>query len=240
MTLNTLLSVLFALAVLYLFWKIMSSLVGGEVEQPEEYLEQVGEHRTFAVNQWVTLLGFWFGVEVTAEMVKLTMPDYNENVLYFYQDDIEIATYFDWAKDQMAVKATVYNGGEGYWCRSGVFSMKSKTFQVDKLHKFIEQVKIEHYELHELTADDVVDIARQLKDLNQPFQDDAAAKDYYFNVMADLIMLARRKKFRRDKKFMKIYASLFHHMWNTTGEEFIEFLNEDESAPQQEEESTEE
>ena len=239
MSLSTLLSVLFALAFLYLFWKIMSSLVGGEVEQPEEYLEQVSEYRTHMVNQWATLLGFWFGVEVTKDMVKLTMPDYNLNVLYFYIDDIEVATYFDWGKDTIVVKATVYNGEEGYWCRSGIFSMKHKVFEVDKLHKFIEQVKIEHYELHELTADDVIDIARQLKDLNQPFQNDAAAKRYYFNVLADLLMLARRRKFRHDKKFMKIYASFFHHMWNTMGEEFIEFLNEDE-APQQKEESTEE
>ena len=231
---------MFVVLILYLLWQFAGTMFGGgEAEQPEEYFEQIAEHRTYMVNQWVTLLGFWLNTEVTKEMVKLTMPDYNLNLLYFYHDDMEIATYFDWGKDIMVVKATVYNDMEGYWCRTAMFSMKNKVFENDKLYKFIQVAQMAHYDQHELSAEDVIDVAKEIKNLNQPFQDDAAAKRYYFNVMADLVMLARKKKFRRDKKFMKIYASLFHHMWNTTGEEFIEFLNS-EDEPKKDEESTEE
>ena len=168
----------------------------------------------------------------------MTMPDYNLNLLYFYNDNMEVATYFDWGKDQMIVKVTLYSDMEGYWCRTGVFSMKNKVLDNDGLYKFIRIAQSVSHETNELTAEDVIAVAQEIKNLNQPFQDDAAAKRYYFNVIADLLMLARKKKFRRDRKFMKIYASLFHHMWNTTGEEFIEFLN-GEDEPQKEE-STEE
>lgn len=230
---------MFVILVLYLLWQFMGTFTGsGEVEQPEELLNQIAEHRTYMVNQWLGLLGFWLNTEVTQEKVKMTMPDYNLNLLYFYHDDMEIATYFDWGRDIMVVKATVYNEMEGYWCRTGTFSMKNKVFENDKLYDFIQIAKDAHYDQHELSADDVISVAKEIKNLNNPFQDDAAAKRYYFNVMADLVMLARKKKFRRDRKFMKIYASLFHHMWNTTGEEFIEFLN-GEDEPQKEE-STEE
>ena len=229
---------MFVAIILYLLWQFIGTFSGGgEIEQPEELLNQISEHRTYIVNQWLGLLGFWLGVEVKSEMVKMTMPDYNLNLLYFYNDNMEVATYFDWGKDQMIVKVTLYSDMEGYWCRTGIFSMRNKVLDNDGLYKFIRIAQSVSHETNELTAEDVVAVAQEIKNLNQPFQDDAAAKRYYFNVMADLIMVARKKKFRRDKRFMKIYASLFHYMWNTTGEEFIEFLNEDEP---QKEESTEE
>lgn len=217
------------------------------IEQSEEVIEGdsegalnlISEHRTFVVNQLIALFGFWFNQEVTKDSIKLTAPAFNQNTLYFFHDDMEIVTHFDWNNQMMTIQTVVYNDQEGYITAIQGFSMKNHLLDVKGIHKFVQKAQAEYYELHELSADDVIEVIKQLKALNQPFQDDAAAKCYYFNTMADLTMLARRKKFRRDKKFMKIYSSLIHHMWSTTGEEFIEFLNK-EDEPLKDKETTKE
>ena len=231
MELTTVLWVVFIAFLLIVFYKMGGNFgVEEEVEVQlnEDGMQQVAEYRTYIVNQWICLLAFWCGISADDAKTKLTTPGANFNGLYFFHQNLEVYALFNWDGYKMHVKTSVYTEDKGYLTHEKVFSLADGSLDADKLFKFIEVARIEHYGEYELTKQDVIDITRQLKVIEQPFESRDAALEHLFNHMADLMILAREKKFRNDKRFMKVYMGLTFCLWQEYGKEFLEFLSEEE------------
>lgn len=197
-------------------------------EEPNAALQHIAEYRTYMINQWICLLAFWFDISADDAKTKLTTPGANFNGLYFFHQNLEVYTLFNWGDYKMHVKTNVYTEDKGYLTHEKVFSLADGSLDADRLFKFIEIARIEHYGAYELTKQDVIDITRQLKIIEQPFESRDAALEHLFNHMADLMILAREKKFRNDRRFMKVYMGLTFYLWQEYGKEFLEFLSEEE------------
>lgn len=224
-----LLLLLVIVAIIGVIWFLKSQGIAFGVEEEEyeltnEAMQQIAECRTYLVNQWICLLAFWFGIKTEQAQTKLVAPGPNRNGIYFFFQNIEIYAYFDWEKEQMEVKTSVYDEDDGYITHNKTFSIKNGTLESEKLFEFIYQAKEEHYGIYELSAEDVIGITKQLKISRQAFESEDAAKQHLFDNMADLMMLMRQKKFRNDKKLIKIYMGLIFWLWQQHGKDFLEYL----------------
>ena len=198
---------------------------GEEYELTNDALQQIAECRTYLVNQWICLLAFWFGIKTEQAQTKLVTPGPNQNGIYFFYQNLEIYAFFDWETETMTVKTSVYDEDDGYLSHSKVFSIKNGMLESEKLFNFIYQAKEEHYGIYELTAEDVIGLTKQLKISKQAFESEDAALEHLFDNMADFMMLMRQKKFRNDKKLIKIYMGLVFWLWQKHGKEFLQFLD---------------
>lgn len=190
-------------------------------------VKQVAEYRTYIVNQWINLLSFWFDIDAKETQTKLTLIDANKNGLYFYHQNLEVYAMFDWTRDTMDVKTTVWVDPEGYKVHSKRFGIVNGGLEAEKLLEFVKIAKKEHYGLYELSPEEVNDITKELAKQDDAFNNEEEANCHLFNYMADLMILARDEKFRNDKKFMNIYMGLVYHFWQTKGDLFMKYLTEE-------------
>ena len=238
--LNTICIVLLVAGLLFAGWKIYKGFQEytyeeiPEVVLNEEGLKQVAEYRTYLVNQWICLLAFWFGIKTEEAQTKLTTPGINQNGVFFFHQNIEVYALFDWDTQKMEVKTNVFDEEKGYATHVKVFSLSDGSLQSDRLHKFILKAKEEHYGVYELSADDVIEITKQLRISGEAFPTEEAAKTYLFNNMADLIVMMRKKNLRNNKKLMQVYMGLIYYLWKQYGDDFLKFLKV-EDEPQEKE-----
>ena len=190
----------------------------------EALLENMAEYRTYMVNQWLSLLIFWFGINVEEAETKLTTPGPNKNTVYFFYQNLEIYAYFNWVTEIMTVKTSVYEDEEGYTSDCAVFSISGKDLPTKDLFPFIEKARLTHKGCYELTAADVEDITNSLRVMRNGFSSEDAAKEHLFDQMADLMLLMRKKKNRGNRKLLKFYMGLLYWFWNSYHDEFLKYL----------------
>lgn len=214
--------VLIVIAVIGLiFWFASRGKV--EYELTEEGMCELAEYRTYMINQWISLLGFWFDTKVEESQTKLVMPGINQNALFFFHENIEIYAIFDWEKCGMEVKTSVYKEDGGYIRHVKYFSIANGSFETDKLYDFIKRARIEHYGEYELSPEDVTAVTKQLKELSKGISPDDARYNFYDH-MADLMILMRKKNYRKDKKLLQTYFGLVYYLWAAHKDEFLKFL----------------
>ena len=194
-------------------------------EESNAVLQHIAEYRTYMINQWVCLLAFWVGIKTEDAQTKMTCPGYNQNTLYFFHQNLEIYTFFDWNAEVMTVKTSVFQEDRGYTTHEKPFTLSGKDLKTKELFEFIQRAKNEHYNLYDLTADDVVAVTRELKMLSKPFESDEAAKNHLFDHAADLMITMRDKKLRNNRRLFKVYMGLIFWLWSVYGEEFLTYLN---------------
>ena len=192
---------------------------------PEAALQQIAEYRTYMVNQWLCLLAFWLNIKPDEAKTKLLTPNYNQNVLYFYYENIEVAASFFWDDYVVIVKTSVYKEDGGYIELQRTFKFNSNVFDNDGMYKFIQEAINAHHEEYELTEDDMIGVIKQLKIAAKGFESEDAAREHLFNYMADLIIVMRQKKNRTNKKLTTTFAGLMFWLWNVYGDEFLKFLD---------------
>lgn len=192
---------------------------------PEAALQQIAEYRTYMVNQWLCLLAFWLEIKPEDAKTKLLTPNYNQNVLYFYYENIEVAASFFWEDYVVMVKTSVYLEDDTYKEATRTFKFNSNVFNNDEMHKFIQEAINVHHEEYELTEDDMIGVIKQLKIAAKGFESEDAAREHLFNYMADLIIVMRQKKNRTNKKLTTTFAGLVFWLWNVYGDEFLKFLD---------------
>jgi hypothetical protein len=192
---------------------------------PEAALQQIAEYRTYMVNQWLCLLSFWLNIKPEEAKTKLLTPNYNQNVLYFYYENLEVAASFFWDDYVVVVKTSVYKEDGGYIELQKTFKFNSNVFDNDGMYKFIQEAINAHHEEYELTEDDMIGVIKQLKIAAKGFESEDAAREHLFNYMADLIIVMRQKKNRTNKKLTTTFAGLMFWLWNVYGDEFLKFLD---------------
>jgi hypothetical protein len=192
---------------------------------PESALQQIAEYRTYMVNQWLCLLAFWLNIKPEEAQTKLLTPNYNQNVLYFYHENIEVAASFFWNSSIVMVKTSVYLEEGQYKESMRTFKFSSNVFNNDEMHKFVKEAINVHHDEYELTEDDMIGVVKQLKIAAKGFESEDAAREHLFNYMADLVIVMRQKKNRTNKKLTTIFAGLVFWLWNVYGDEFLKFLN---------------
>ena len=195
-------------------------------EAVERINKSVAEYRTYIINQWLCLLSFWFGIDPSEAQTKLNCPYFNQNTLSFVNENLEVFAFFDWERDLMTVKTRVY-GEDEYITHQKKFSLKNKNLPSEKLIKFVSRARDEHYDAYELGADDVISLTAQMRSMAKGFDSEDAAKNHLFDHMADLMILMRKRKFRRDKALFKAYLGLVYWMWNQYKDDFMEYLGID-------------
>ena len=233
--------VIFVIAGIWLMRYIYKStyIEEQELQINEDGLKQIAEHRTYLVNQWICLLAFWFDIDVKKAQTKLTTPGINQNTVYFFFENLEIYAIFDWDRNAMEVKTSVFDEDEGYLTHNKVFSIANGSLDTAALFAFVQQAKEEHYGKYEITADEVIEIVKQIKTMSKAFPSEDAAENHLFNNMADLMIIMRQKKLRNNPKLMKVYMGLVYYLWAQYGKEFLKFLEVEELEPTEKEESTE-
>ena len=194
-------------------------------EEPDAALQHIAEYRTYMINQWICLLAFWFDIKAEEAQTKLTCPGFNQNTVYFFHENLEVYTFFDWNAEVMTVKTSVFREDEGYQTHEKRFTLAGKDLKTKELFEFIQQAKNEHYDYYDLSAGDVIAITKQLKIAAKGFPSDDAAKNHLFDHMADLMILMRDKKLCNNKGLFKTYMALVYWFWNTYGAEFIQNIN---------------
>ena len=192
---------------------------------PEAALQQIAEYRTYMVNQWLCLLAFWLNIKPEDAKTKLLTPNYNQNVLYLYYANIEVAASFLWEDYVVMIKTSVYLEDDTYKEAARVFKFNSNVFNNDEMHKFIQESINIHHDEYELTEDDMIGVVKQLKIAAKGFESEDAAREHLFNYMADLIIVMRQKKNRTNKKLTTTFAGLIFWLWNVYGDEFLQFLD---------------
>lgn len=209
-------------------------------EESNAALQHIAEYRTYMVNQWICLLGFWFNIEVKPTQTKLTTPGLNQNGVYFFYENLEVYTLFDWELMKMEVKTSIYDEHEGYAVRKKVFKISDGSLESDKLFNFIYEAKGIVQGMYNITPDEVIGVVKQLKTLSKPFESEEAAKNHFFNQMADLMLLMRQKKLRNNHKLLKTYMGLVYYLWSKFGDDFLKFLEISEEEFMGEESTSEE
>lgn len=204
-----------------IFWFVSRGRM--EYELTEEGLQQVSEYRTFMVNQWVNLLLFWLNIKPEDAQTKFMMPGANQNSLYFFYKNIEVYAIFDWEKCLMEVKTSVFKEEGGYIKHIKHFSIADGSFPTDKLFNFVMQAQIEHEGEYELTEADVIEVTRQLKDIDKKISPEEA-KNRFYDHMADLMILMRKKKNRKNKQLLETYFGLVFYLWTEHKDDFLKFL----------------
>ena len=194
-------------------------------EEPNAALQHIAEYRTYMINQWICLLAFWFDIKSEEAQTKLTCPGFNQNTVYFFHENLEVYTFFDWNAEVMTVKTSVFREDEGYQTHEKRFTLAGKDLKTKELFEFIQQAKNEHYDYYDLSAGDVITITKQLKIAAKGFPSNDAAKNHLFDHMADLMILMRDKKLCNNKGLFKTYMALVYWFWNTYGAEFLQYLN---------------
>lgn len=223
--------------VAYIIYKRQESIMYEEVpdDSNADLLQTIAEYRTYMVNQWLCLLAYWFGIESKDAQTKLVCPAPNQNCLYFFHENLEIQAFFNWNAEIMDVRVDIFDGDNGYTPLRQTFSISQGRLENDKLFLFIDKAKKIAYHQGELSADDVISIAKELKVLAKGFESEDAAKLHLFDSAADLMILMRNKKLRNNKKLLKFYMDFVYWLWNTHKKEFLEYLE----MPEKEEEKVE-
>ena len=192
---------------------------------PEAALQQIAEYRTYMVNQWLCLLAFWLEIKPEDAKTKLLTPNYNQNVLYFYYENIEVAASFFWENYVVMVKTSVYLEDDTYKEAMRTFKFNGNVFNNDEMHKFVQEAVNIHHDEYELTEEDMIGVIKQLKIAAKGFESEDTAREHLFNYMADLIIVMRQKKNRTNKKLATTFAGLVFWLWNVYGDEFLKFLD---------------
>ena len=209
-------------------------------EESNDALQHIAEYRTYMVNQWICLLGFWFNIEVKPTQTKLTSPGLNQNGIYFFYENLEVYTLFDWELMKMEVKTSIYDEHDGYAVRKKIFKISDGSLESDKLFNFICEARGIVQGMYNITPDEVIGVVKQLKTLSKPFESEEAAKNHFFNQMADLMLLMRQKKLRNNHKLLKTYMGLVYYLWSKFGDDFLKFLEVSEEEFMGEENASEE
>lgn len=196
----------------------------------ESALEQITEYRMGLVNQWISLLGFWLKVEIGKDDVKCASPAFNQTLITFLKDNLEFNALFDWSHKRMVLESNAYSTKGNYNSRKKTFRLANHMLSTDKLYKFVMKAKDEYLEYQELSADDVTLLTQQIKAISTPYGDENEAKEQFFTTMAELMILMRRKKCRRNRDLVNVYANLVHYLWRQHGEQFLEFLKDEEDS----------
>lgn len=223
--------------VVYIIYKRQESIMYEEApdDSNADLIQTIAEYRTYMVNQWLCLLAYWFGIEAKDTQTKLVCPAPNQNCLYFFYENLEIQAFFNWNAEIMDVKVDIFDEDNGYTPLRQVFSISQGRLENDKLFIFIDKAKKIAYHQGELSADDVISIAKKLKVLAKGFESEDTAKLHLFDSAADLMILMRNKKLRSNKKLLKFYMDFVFWLWNTNKKEFLEYLE----MPEKEEEKVE-
>ena len=192
--------------------------------------QRIAEYRTYLINQFVSLCGFWLDAKFDESNTKFTCPGFNQNTLYCFVDNLEIYAFFDWNKDSLIVKTSVYTE-KGYIIHKQNFSLATKDLPDAALYKLVKQAQKEHDGLYSLSADEAMSIIKQLRLMKLSFEDEEQSKRVLFQMAADLMMTMRNEKnLRNNKELMLTYSTFIHWFWSVYEEEFLQFLNEDEET----------
>lgn len=194
----------------------------------EEALEQIAEYRTYCINQWISLLAFWLKIEVQGDEIKCTAPAFNQTLVTFLKDNLQIDALFDWECQQMVVESTVYTDCGDYATHKELFNIEDYMLKTEELYAFVSRAKDEYTEFHDLTKEDVLTLTKQLKAISTPYADQKEAQEHFFDTMAELMLMMRRKKFRTNRPLVNIYANLVSYLWSEYSEEFMAFLGAEE------------
>lgn len=195
-----------------------------QTSDTNEALKPIAEYRNHMINEWANLLYKWLNLTTDQISVEMKSPDFNKDIMIFAHNELYIFTTFDWAKDRMIVSSSSLDTMGGYKVHCKTFKLINKHLANDKLYNFITRVRNEYNHATKLTAKDVIEITTAIKDNSPAFENEKAAKDYYFNTMINLMLLMQKKKYRRDHKLMLVYFCLVRCLWSSHKTEFMEFL----------------
>ena len=224
-------AIVLVLCVIFLVCKWGFGLFEEEVqyELTEEGVKQLSEYRTYMVNQWLCLLTFWFNIKVEEAETKMVTPGIDQTGIYFFYENIEIYTLFDWQRLLMEVKTSIYEENGGYKKRIKHFSFKDGSFPTDRLYNFVLKSINMHASQNHLTPEDMKALLPQIKAMGEAATlSDEEAREHFFTYMAELIILMRKKRLLKNKKLVDTYMGLLFYLWSVYGEEFIQFLTQDE------------
>lgn len=193
-------------------------------ELPNEAINYIVEYRNYMISQWICLLVFWFDIKVEDTETKLLSPAPNQNAVYFFYKNIEIYAFFSWPDNSMEVKTSVLTDDNSYVSHHKMFSIANGSLPTNQLFKFISKAKELHTIHYELSADDVIAITQQLKIAPKDINEEAV-KMRYFDIMADMMIMMRKKKNRKNKQLLGVYIGLVDFLWQQYDKEFLDYLD---------------
>lgn len=192
-------------------------------------LQFASEWRTFIANKFINQILFWLDRDISEVEVKLTTPFPNIDSLCLIADNLELITTFKWEEGRAIISARI-SDGEDLQCYSKQICLKNFDVDSNTAFKFIKKVQTIHDHLNRISMEDIEDLWLHLRETSR---DDSRKNIDLFNATADLMLLMRKKKFRRDKEVLRIHTELVRHIMNYHKDEFIEFLklnNEDDEG----------
>lgn len=221
----TIICVGLVLFVIYCFLKTRQD----EYELTEDGVQQLADYRTYMINQFICLITFWLNVSADDIETKLVTPGINQNGIYIFKDNLEVYAIFDWETCQVEVKTSVFKESGGYFKRLKTFSLRNGSFPTDTMYDFITSACQVHHDEYEIAAEDVDQVVKQLKDMGDSIDKENVQYKFY-EYMANLMLLMRKKKYRNDKQLLELYLGLMLYLWTAHKEEFLKYLEIDEEG----------
>ena len=200
---------------------------GGGYKVPKDaddsILQHTSEWRTFVANKFINQILFWIDRDVGDVEVKLTTPYPNIDSLCLIADNMEIISTFNWEAGCLDMSIRVATGDD-FICREKSFKLRNFDVDLKKAFPFVSKMRDIHDHLNEISIEDVQDLWLHLRDNSDESRDNADL----FNATADLMLLMRKGKFRRNKELLRVHTELVRYVMNNCKEDFINFLKPNE------------
>lgn len=196
----------------------------------DSILQHTSEWRTFVANKFVNQILFWIDRDVGNVEVKLTTPYPNIDSLCLIADNMEIISTFNWEAGYLDMSIRVATGDD-FICREKSFKLRNFDVDLKKAFPFVSKMRDIHDHLNEISIEDVQDLWLHLRDNSDESRDNADL----FNATADLMLLMRKGKFRRNKELLRIHTELVRYVMDNCKEDFIQFLKPNEEETKGEE-----